>query len=355
MDNIVLYFETWAPFLEAFKAKLGGRSITTIPSVGLGAHIVVRSALDGVDLGELVEKEYEKTIEMSNCSDADTLYLCCQRMAELCQGRDFGLAGVWLGLLCEKYLESYGEAQYWYNKAAQQKCGIGMYRVGLLYLNKRVPVPKSTSVERCFRDALSCGVQEAQAIIDEHFTDKTNTSRSAQNQRSEFDNDIMELVSRDDIQCQQDICEAEYQKAMSLLQNPTRDTVRRAYDLMGNLASRFVYVPAIMWMGDFAENTMEDTTQAARWYKKAADLGDGNGARCYADMLITGNGVEKDTRKALHYYADAADKGIPEAAFVLGEYFRNKGDQENAIKAYMQAYNGGYTPAKTRIDQMKNR
>ena len=65
MDNIVLYFETWAPFLEAFKAKLGGRSITTIPSVGLGAHIVVRSALDGVDLGELVEKEYEKTIEIN--------------------------------------------------------------------------------------------------------------------------------------------------------------------------------------------------------------------------------------------------------------------------------------------------
>lgn len=49
----------------------------------------------------------------------------------------------------------------------------------------------------------------------------------------------------------------------------------------------------------------------------------------------------------------AADKGVPEAAFVLGEFLRNAGDRDNAIKAYQQAVDGGYLPAQQRIDQMK--
>ena len=117
---------------------------------------------------------------------------------------------------------------------------------------------------------------------------------------------------------------------------------------------QFDYIPAIMWMGDFAENVMHNLEQAAFWFKKAADLGDGNGARCYADMLMTGNGVQRNVQQAMHYYADAADKGVPEAAFVLGEFLRNNGDRDNALKAYQQAFDGGYAPAKVRIDQMKS-
>ena len=123
---------------------------------------------------------------------------------------------------------------------------------------------------------------------------------------------------------------------------------------MGNMAAQFEYIPAIMWMGDFAENAMHKLQQAVYWYKKAAELGDGNGARCYADMLMAGNGVEKDFQLAMHYYADATDKGVPEAAFVLGEYLRNAGDCENALKAYQQAVDGGYQNAQIRIDQMKS-
>ena len=171
---------------------------------------------------------------------------------------------------------------------------------------------------------------------------------------TEFERDLKNLLARDDIQSRQDICEAEYKKALGILKNPSEKYVHRAYDLMGNLASQFDYVPAIMWMGDFMEHVFRDLSQAAFWYKKAADLGDGNGARCYADMLITGNGIEKNTQMAKRYYIQAANKGVPEAAFVLGEFFRNAGDRENALKAYQHAYNGGYAPAKIRIDQMNN-
>ena len=179
------------------------------------------------------------------------------------------------------------------------------------------------------------------------------TNQPVNGNETEFDRDIKTLLARDDIQSRSEICQAEYNKALGLLKNPTQETIHRAYDLMGNLAAQFEYVPAIMWMGDFTENYMHNNMQAASWYKKAADKGDGNGSRCYADMLMTGNGVSRDTQLAMRYYADAAEKGIPEAAFVLGEYLRNTGDIANALKAYNQAYAGGYAPAKTRIDQMQ--
>ena len=172
--------------------------------------------------------------------------------------------------------------------------------------------------------------------------------------QTEFDRDVRALLARDDIQCQQDVCEAEYQKAQQLLANPTQENVHRAYDLMGNMASKFDYVPAIMWMGDFAEGAMQNLRQAAFWFKKAADLGDGNGARNYADMLMTGNGVSQDQQEALKYYSLAAEKGVPEAAFVLGEYLRSRGDRAGALKAYQQAVDGGYAPAQIRINQMQN-
>lgn len=171
---------------------------------------------------------------------------------------------------------------------------------------------------------------------------------------SEFEKDIRELLARDDITCRPEICEAEYKKGLSLLDNPTQEKIHRAYDIMGNLASQFEYIPAILWMGDFAENAMQNLQQACFWYKKAADMGDGNGARNYADMLMTGRGVQPNQREAIKYYAQAADAGIPEAAFVMGEYLRNAGDRANALKAYQQAVDGGYAPAQQRINQMKN-
>lgn len=171
--------------------------------------------------------------------------------------------------------------------------------------------------------------------------------------QTEFDADLIAWMESDE-QDRNVFLKKEFEKAISLLENQTRDSVHRAYDLMGNMASKFDYIPAIMWMGDFAEGAMQNMQKAAFWYKKAADLGDGNGARCFADMLMAGKGVERNFPHAMHYYADAADKGVLEAAFVLGEFHRNNGEHENALKAYQTAADGGYYPAQTRIDQMKN-
>jgi hypothetical protein len=97
---------------------------------------------------------------------------------------------------------------------------------------------------------------------------KQENNKSTTENMSEFDRDIRELLALDDIQCCQDICEAEYKKGLSLLEgHPTEDKIHRAYDIMENLASQFDYVPAIMWMGDFAESAMQNAEQAVFWYR----------------------------------------------------------------------------------------
>lgn len=188
------------------------------------------------------------------------------------------------------------------------------------------------------------------------FKKKNKAQSTASNPGSsdtEFDRDIGELLTRDDVGDREAICKIEYKKAKSLLEGqPTEERVHRAYDIMGQLASKFDYVPAILWMGNFVEDIMQQPSKAVFWYKKAAELGDGQGARCYADMLTTGNGVSRDPKLAMHYYTTAADKGIPEAAFVLGEIYRNSGDREKAIAAYKKAERKGYEDAKARLKQM---
>ena len=170
---------------------------------------------------------------------------------------------------------------------------------------------------------------------------------------SEFEKDIHELIDRPDIQSRPEICSEEYKKAISLLKTPTQENIHRAYDIMGQLAAAFNYVPAIMWMGDFVENALNDNQQAAIWYKRAADLGDGNGCRCYADMLITGKGIPSNRDLAMKYYIKASDLGVPEASFVVGEHYRSQGNKEDAIKAYRKAAAGGYEPANKRIEQLQ--
>ena len=176
---------------------------------------------------------------------------------------------------------------------------------------------------------------------------------SSQEHTAEFDNLVQQLLVRDDIQNRTDVCEHIFAFAKQLLQNPTGETVMRAYDLMGNLAAQFEYVPAMLWLGDFMENVQHNDKSACIWYQRAANKGSGEGARNYADMLMAGKGVEQNQREALKYYSIAMEKNVPEAAFVVGEFLRNIGDTEGAVMAYQKALNLGYAPARMRLEQLK--
>jgi len=173
--------------------------------------------------------------------------------------------------------------------------------------------------------------------------------------QTEFERDIRDLMANPDIQCRSEICEAEYNKARNLLRNrPSEEDIKRAYGLMNALAVQLGYVPAMMWLADFYEFSLKDLATAVKWYKAAADEGDPNGARCYADMRINGFGIEANEAEALQYYQYAAEHGIPDAMFVIAEFLRIDGKRQEALDMYQKAYNCGFEQAMVRIEQMKS-
>ena len=72
---------------------------------------------------------------------------------------------------------------------------------------------------------------------------------NANSHDAEFNSLMIELMGRDDIQDRNDICSHIFDHANELLAKPTKETLQRAYDLMGNLASQFGYVPAMAMGG----------------------------------------------------------------------------------------------------------
>ena len=148
-----------------------------------------------------------------------------------------------------------------------------------------------------------------------------------------------------------DRTKSKYEKAINLTGSDNPKKIEKGLSIMREL-SQSGYPPALTFMGDYYESISNDYQETARLYKQAADKGDGNGARCYADMLMTGNGVDQNREEAFKYYTIAADAGIPEAAFVIGEFLRSAGDKEGAIQAYKKAADNGYELAKARIKQL---
>ena len=87
-------------------------------------------------------------------------------------------------------------------------------------------------------------------------------------------------------------------------------------------------------------------------YKAIASEFDPHGLKCYADMLVTGRGTERNIKEAFEQYEEAAECGDIESMFTMGEYYRNEGKRNIAAYWYGKAYARGYAPAETRLIQM---
>ena len=143
----------------------------------------------------------------------------------------------------------------------------------------------------------------------------------------------------------------DYLTAVKNLKHPSQDIVAQSLKTIKLIASAHgCAVPeAQVYVGHYCETVENDLEMAAIWFKKASDNGSADGARCYADMLISGRGVRKDEAAAIKYYSLAAERGQPEAQFVLGQYLQMSGDMDGALKYYRLAEEGGFASAKQRI------
>ena len=174
---------------------------------------------------------------------------------------------------------------------------------------------------------------------------------------TEFEEDILRMMNDPKYTGKEQICAEEYEKAKELAQKyfdtDNEEYLHRAYEIMCSLGNKMEYSPAMLWVGDFCENMLQAMEQAVWWYKKAADYGNAEGARCYADMKMAGYGCEVDLQEALKYYKFASSNGMAEASFVAGEITRNMGNVKEALEYYELSYKQGYELAKMRINQLK--
>ena len=84
------------------------------------------------------------------------------------------------------------------------------------------------------------------------------------------------------------------------------------------------YAPAQVALGELMHSTLEND-EAAGWFFMAAYQGDAAGAYNLGQMYVVGEGVEKNSGKALYWLKHAAEKNYLPAVEVMADAYR-KGD-----------------------------
>ena len=97
---------------------------------------------------------------------------------------------------------------------------------------------------------------------------------------------------------------------------------------------------AMTYMGHQHENE-GDLAKAFEYYTKAAELGDVGAYFRLGCLYDTGNGVEKDTKKAVYHFEQAAIGGHPYASGLLGFLELENGRFERAAKHFIISANLG--------------
>jgi hypothetical protein len=102
-------------------------------------------------------------------------------------------------------------------------------------------------------------------------------------------------------------------------------------------------------LGEAHENGTEglspSATEAAAWYRRAAEQGHLEAQMALGQLYQQGKGVEKDDRQALHWFVQAARRGEPQAQFYAAyKYFHGEGtapDEPEAAKWLMRGAEQG--------------
>lgn len=81
--------------------------------------------------------------------------------------------------------------------------------------------------------------------------------------------------------------------------------------------------------------------EAAKWYQRAALLGDKRGSFNYANLLHYGRGVRRDRETAFCIFEKLAKSGIREAPFYLGLYYENGYVVEKNYSQAIRHYQAG--------------
>lgn len=113
-------------------------------------------------------------------------------------------------------------------------------------------------------------------------------------------------------------------------------------------------------MYDNGEGVEKNATEAAKWYRKAAEQGNAFG-QCFLGWMYDNDndeGVEKNAAEAAKWYRRAAEQGNAAGQSNLGwMYYRGEGVVKDCVEAYkwtLLAAAQGSTPEKEIIPSLEN-
>lgn len=122
-----------------------------------------------------------------------------------------------------------------------------------------------------------------------------------------------------------------YDKGVELMSSRDDTKIHEGYDIMGELAAGG-YADAQIYMGQFVENVLGQSGYAFEWYRRASLQNRPMAYQCMGNLLATGRGVEEDVEMAMNCYKMAAEGGLAESQFILGQYKLDKMERAEAKK-----------------------
>ena len=109
-------------------------------------------------------------------------------------------------------------------------------------------------------------------------------------------------------------------------------------------------VEAMTLLGRVYDEGFNKPHDAFPWFKKAAELGNAQAQVELAELYDAGDGVAKDTEKAIDWYEKAAAQGHDEAQLALGlHYSEDLDDNKTAIDYFQKAAGQGNATAQYRL------
>jgi len=108
------------------------------------------------------------------------------------------------------------------------------------------------------------------------------------------------------------------------------------------------------YYGGFQKGGMsltKDISKAYLLFNRAAKLGDEKSYSFLAELYYTGDGVQRDVRRALHHFSQAAIKGHEMARHNLGVAEEANGNMDRAIKHFIIAAKSGYANSPKKVGE----
>ena len=243
------------------------------------------------------------------------------------------------GLLQKNYSESlkwyslaanqgHDDAITWLRLAANEGNSDAQYYVGYMYENGHGIFQDYVEAAKWYRLAADQGHVEAidkirelerKSIPKDTGSQQTNKSNGKEKVSMSYDHIPQDISGKTDPQAQCDIADGYYR----------------------------------------GDGVAQDYTEAAKWYRLAADQGSGDAQSNLGNMYRWGYGVSQDYVQALQWYRLAADQGNSHAQYNIGIMYSYalgvKQDYTEAVKWYRLAADQGHSDAKTKLQDLERK